>query len=141
MPRKNTRQDFWDRVVKTETCWLWQGHTTNGGYGVFGIAGYHTTAHRFSYQWANGLIPEGLVIDHLCNVTRCVRPDHLKAVTQLENVHRSTSPTALNALKTHCPQGHPYSGDNLYVPPNGIGRQCRLCRVKYMDEYWLRMKK
>ena len=31
-----------------------------------------------------------------------------------------------NAIKTHCPQGHPYSGDNLYISRAG-DRQCRSC--------------
>lgn len=31
-----------------------------------------------------------------------------------------------NRHKTECPQGHPYSGDNLYVAPNGW-RYCRTC--------------
>lgn len=35
---------------------------------------------------------------------------------------------ALNRAKTHCPQGHPYSGDNLYVHPDGRHRACRTCR-------------
>jgi hypothetical protein len=30
------------------------------------------------------------------------------------------------AAKTHCPQGHPYEGGNLYVAPRG-DRQCRTC--------------
>ena len=29
--------------------------------------------------------------------------------------------------KTHCPLGHPYAGENLYVAPNG-SRQCRMCK-------------
>lgn len=28
--------------------------------------------------------------------------------------------------RTHCPQGHPYSGDNLHIRPNG-NRHCRAC--------------
>jgi hypothetical protein len=31
-----------------------------------------------------------------------------------------------NKIKTHCPKGHPLSGDNLYVTDGGRG--CRLCR-------------
>lgn len=34
-----------------------------------------------------------------------------------------------NARKTHCPQGHPYAGDNLYVQPDG-NRKCRKCRAE-----------
>lgn len=33
---------------------------------------------------------------------------------------------SVQAAKTHCPQGHPYSGDNLYVSRSG-DRQCRSC--------------
>jgi hypothetical protein len=32
-----------------------------------------------------------------------------------------------NKMKTHCPQGHPYSGDNLIVKKTG-SRGCRQCR-------------
>lgn len=31
-----------------------------------------------------------------------------------------------NGKKTHCPKGHPYSGDNLHISPNGA-RVCRQC--------------
>ncbi len=40
---------------------------------------------------------------------------------------RSNGAVNRNARKTHCPQGHPYSGDNLYVDPNG-NRRCQQCR-------------
>lgn len=33
---------------------------------------------------------------------------------------------AVGKVKTHCPQGHPYSGENLYINPNG-NRVCREC--------------
>lgn len=36
--------------------------------------------------------------------------------------------TQRNIRKTHCPQGHPYSGGNLYVDPAGT-RQCRKCKA------------
>ena len=32
-----------------------------------------------------------------------------------------------NAAKSHCPKGHPYSGENLYVYENGA-RDCKACR-------------
>lgn len=36
--------------------------------------------------------------------------------------------------KTHCPHGHPYEGDNLYVTPDGA-RQCRICREARTSAY------
>jgi 5-methylcytosine-specific restriction endonuclease McrA len=47
-------------------------------------------------------------------------------------------PTGINAnaAKTHCPYGHPYAGDNLYVSPAGV-RQCKACRkVRVMESYY-----
>jgi len=36
-----------------------------------------------------GEIPKGLVIDHLCNIKKCVNPEHLEAVTYGENTQRA----------------------------------------------------
>lgn len=113
-------------------CWLWRGRITNAGYGQIGIreGGRQVTrsAHRISYETFIGPIPEGLVIDHLCRERRCVNPAHMEPVTQRENVMRSPiGPAALNARKTHCPQGHAYDEINTYWQSNG-GRLCRTCQ-------------
>ena len=34
---------------------------------------------------------------------------------------------AIHRAKTHCPRGHPYEGDNLYVSPKG-DRFCMTCQ-------------
>ncbi len=39
---------------------------------------------------------------------------------------RGGLPARPNGMRTHCPQGHPLSGDNLYAPPSG-SRKCRTC--------------
>jgi hypothetical protein len=67
-----------------EECWQWQGGGTNNGYGCF--AG--TTAHRWSWEFFNGPIPERLQIDHLCRNKGCVNPWHLDPVTAKVNVGR-----------------------------------------------------
>lgn len=38
-----------------------------------------------------------------------------------------------NRLKTHCPKGHPYDGENLYLDPKGY-RRCRACKLKARQE-------
>jgi hypothetical protein len=43
------------------------------------------------------------------------------------NVLRGYGATAKHARQTHCLNGHPLSGENLYLEPNG-GRKCRICR-------------
>ncbi len=32
-----------------------------------------------------------------------------------------------NSKKTHCPQGHPYSGENLHIDKKTNKRRCKLC--------------
>jgi hypothetical protein len=105
-------------------CWLWAGCTSNG----YAEAAQHMgtkRVHKILYLLRHGPIPEGLHLDHLCRVRCCVNPDHLEPVTPQENVRRGDSGIH-NRLKTHCPRGHPLSGDNLYIGRNG--RNCLACR-------------
>ena len=45
--------------------------------------------------------PDGLVPDHLCRNAGWVRPDHLGAVTQRENILRGISIVANNARRNN----------------------------------------
>ena len=71
---------------KTGDCWLWTGSTMNTGYGVVFINGKTILAHRAAYEVANGPIPAGMLIDHKCHKPRCVKPSHIHAVTQKQNM-------------------------------------------------------
>jgi hypothetical protein len=72
---------FWQRVNKTETCWLWTAGRTARGYGMVQIRGDRQYVHRFVYEMMVGPIPDGMVIDHLCHVRHCVNPGHLRVAT------------------------------------------------------------
>ena len=85
-------------------------------------------AHRVFYEALVGPIPNALELEHLCRVRHCVNPSHLEAVTHRESTHRGLVGTT-NRAKTHCPQGHPYHGDNLVIVKSSsrVNRQCREC--------------
>ena len=110
-------------------CWLWTASVDGKGYGHMRANGKTVGAHRIAHELYKGPIPDGLEIDHLCRVPSCVNPDHLEAVTRSVNAKRGTQGehTAAKMLaKTHCPRGHPYSGNNLKIGSKGE-RRCRIC--------------
>ena len=114
-------------VDEASGCWLWPGAKNSLGYGYIRVRGRQSRVHRVVYEDRIGPIPDGLELDHLCRVRHCCNPDHLEPVTGRENLHRSPSTLArLNADKTHCPAGHPYSGRNLRISAVGK-RECRAC--------------
>ncbi len=118
---------FWRKVDKRPNgCWVWGGATGENGYGRFhdgnGERGKLLMAHRYSYELNVGPIPDGLFIDHLCRNRSCVNPDHIEPVTPKENQHRSP---LTSAGKTHCPNGHPYAGANLFCKTCAKANQAR----------------
>lgn len=102
---KDPTERFWASVDKSGECWLWRKATVNTGYGSFCITSQSerkiVSAHRFSYELVNGPIPKGFVVDHICHELRCVRPDHLRAVTVKQNLeHKLTeSRTARSGMR------------------------------------------
>jgi HNH endonuclease len=128
-------------------CWMWTGTQSGPGYGwlfLRKVKGrkFSTYAHRFSYEYFREPIPKGLTIDHLCRVRRCVNPFHMEVCTIKVNILRGNSSPARNARKTHCMNGHPLKGDNLYIVPNTGYRHCRIClRTKARNYYNIYIKK
>lgn len=75
-----------NRTRRDGDCFTWTGHRDHQGYGKMHANGHGQLAHRVAYELANGPIPAGLVIDHICHNTSCVNPDHLRAVTHKQNM-------------------------------------------------------
>ena len=104
----------------------------NDGYGILLLSNHRSyKAHRFVWEQVNGPIPKGMNICHTCDVPSCCNPEHLFLGTQQDNVTdminkgRFKGGSSLNALKTHCPQGHAYTPENT-LTYRGM-RTCRQC--------------
>lgn len=84
---------FWERTRPEKWgCIVWTGRR-NRGYGGVQVAGHAMVAHRVAWMLNSGeLIPDGLVVDHLCYNKPCVNPDHLEVVTDSENSYRILYP-------------------------------------------------
>ncbi len=123
---------FWSKVDKsggTESCWPWMAYINKRGYGGVYFNKKQCKAHRVAYELIKGHIPDGLTLDHLCRRRECVNPLHLEAVTMRVNVLRSPiGVTAINARKTHCIHGHPFSGSNLHLTSTRKERVCKQCK-------------
>lgn len=110
-------------------CWEYPGSLggqSGRNYCHVTINGRSHKVHRLVYEHFRGPIPEGLTLDHLCRNRRCANPDHLEPVPSGENTRRGRV-GEWQRSKIHCPQGHEYAGENLYVNPAGK-RLCRECQ-------------
>lgn len=126
---------FWAKVNKEgpvpplhpemSNCWLWEGFTNSNSdkrYGTYCLGGHgaerrNHKAHRVAFFLWNGYWPEE-DLDHLCHVTLCVRPEHMREASHKEN--------CANKARKICKRGHPLADPNFYYYGNGK-RRCLAC--------------
>lgn len=76
-------------------CLLWIGATGRGGYGIISVpVGQSEQAHRYAWRRANGEIPDGKRVNHVCWTPACVNVDHLNLATPSENNTYKSGPAS-----------------------------------------------
>lgn len=67
-------------------CWIWAG-AKRSGYGFIGRGPTNRLAHRISWEAARSFTQDlgDLSVHHKCGRRLCINPQHLAAVTHLEN--------------------------------------------------------
>jgi len=133
---------FWDNVSLTDDdrCWLWRGGTDGHGYGCLRLLGRTAAAHRVAWMLQNGPVPAGCGVLHHCDQPKCVRPEHLYAGTQGDNMrdmvaHGRANPWGRYAM--HCKHGHVFDEENTRINRKGA-RCCRKCERRHCRRYYWR---
>lgn len=72
--------------VDTKTsCWNWQGHKKNNGYGQIGYKYKDCYVHRIMWLIVYGFMPTECVL-HKCDNPSCCNPAHLFLGSQQDNI-------------------------------------------------------
>lgn len=127
MATQSVTERFRNKVVKGKSCWVWAAGVS-GGYGTFSVNGQMVAAHRYSYEQANGPIPDGMKVCHHCDNMLCVNPEHLFVGTQGDNMRDMRAKGRGYVFKrgTHCKAGHLFTPETEFWTK--AGRRCRICR-------------
>ena len=75
---------FWNKVDKTDSCWIWLASGRGQGYGAFKYQGKVYDAHRFSWYLFYKEFSKKWIL-HTCNNRKCVNPKHLYEGTPKQN--------------------------------------------------------
>lgn len=117
---------FWAKVdpAAPDACWLWRAGQTNG-YGWFD----DMLAHRFAWEERHGPIPDGLTLDHECQIATCVNPAHLNPVPARVNTLLDHQRRGVGRYQRRCVRGHELTPANTLVRQraDGLRRDCIVC--------------
>jgi hypothetical protein len=106
-------------------CVIASGRLDKDGYAFHG----KTRAHIHAWTSEHGAVPDGLVLDHLCERRNCKAVHHLEAVTQGENLLRRNVRYRMRIKK--CPKGHDMQFNRVQMETGGV--VCRTCNREAME--------
>lgn len=123
-------------------CILWPAdHVKPNGYGWTTHEGKVVYAHRKVMGFPDGIVGHTCHDEaaargecaggSTCLHRRCVNLDHLKVMTQSENLEASPHTRVARKFATECSRGHEFTPENTIWESKGKGyrgRKCRTCR-------------
>jgi len=84
-------EKFWGEVDigGDNECWEWKRGISWDGYGQFYWKEYDgpRRSNRVAWELIYGPIPDGMLVCHTCDNTRCCNPSHLFIGTQKDNMY------------------------------------------------------
>lgn len=80
-------------------CLLWTGSTNLDGYAHLHIAGKTRRVSRLLWEAANGPIPAGHEVMHVCDNPRCIDLLHFKTGTHAENMADMAAKARANSCR------------------------------------------
>ncbi|MER7433163.1 HNH endonuclease signature motif containing protein [Pseudonocardia alni] len=109
-------------------CWISTYSVASHGYAQVGWqdsgSRWVTLCHRVVWIADHGDIEPGWTVDHICKTRRCIRPDHLRLLSNLDNARRTSG---RDWPLGQCINGH--SDQEFWVPGTKEGPKgyCSAC--------------
>ena len=100
---------------------------------------YPVSEHKHLLGCAGIEVPNGCIVHHKDFNPRNNSLDNLEVITRIEHAERHRNDVAKvfigkRPLRDYCDRGHAQSKDNIYIRPDGIGRECLTCRRQRMRD-------
>jgi hypothetical protein len=142
---------FWNGVEKLSDCWVWKSSKAKNSYGRITIDKKRVLTHRVALFLAGVKLSKTDCVLHKCDNPPCCNPEHLFVGSRVDNnrdakikgrTASSKNGKSFESKVTHCPNGHLYSSENIYLEKKkyGLGRKCRACVLSRANSYFYKNK-